>query len=151
MRPTRIAGSEPKPLGAPADWSEETHGKCAALFIRREEVDGLPYMRSAWEVDPNEAGLLLAGAVVTLGISGTCHPVVQMGTAQLPEDFEPVVTARRFTNTGGHPMVRVEMLYPHDGGKRGTINVHVDGTLADAISTGVTKIEELAREQGWIE
>lgn len=151
MRPARISGADPLPLGAPRDWNEEQHGHCAALFIRRECIDGIAYMRSSWEVESGEAALMLAGANMTLGIQGFEHPVVQLGVGQLPPDFDPVLTARRFTHVSGLPFVRVEMLFPHAGGQRGYCEVHVDGTLADAISTGVTRIEALARKEGWIE
>jgi len=149
MRTIRIAGADPKPLGAPPDWNEAESGHCGALFVRRELIDGVHYMRSAWEVDHGEAALLYAGAKLTLGVAGQQHPVVQLGVADLPDDFEPVVHARRFTHTDGRPCVRVEMLFPHEGGQRAFANVHVDGTLADAISTGVTQIETFARKQGW--
>lgn len=151
MRPVRISGADPKPLGAPADWSEERHGHCGGLFIRRERIDGVHYMRSAWETEPNEAALLFAGARLTLGVAGQEHPVVQLGVGNLPPDFEPTVMARRFTHIDGRPCVRVEMLFPHAGGRRGFCEQHVDGTLADAVSTGVTRIEQLARREGWIE
>lgn len=149
MRATRIEGADPRPLGAPADWNEETHGHCGALFIRREVHSGVPYMRSAWEVESNEAALLFAGARLTLGIQGQMHPVVQLGVSDLPPDFEPVMTARRFTATDGRPCVRVEMLFPHGGGRRGFCEEHVDGTLADAVSSAIIRIEALARREGW--
>lgn len=151
MRPVRISGADPVPLGAPADWSEKTHGLCAGLFVRREEIAGLAYMRSAWEVEDSEAALLYAGARMTLGVSGYAHPVVQMGVGQLPEEFEPTVMARRFTDQTGRPCVRVEMMFPHAGGRRGFIEIHVDGTLALAVAAGVNRIEELARKEGWTE
>lgn len=151
MRPTRISGADPTPLGAPRDWNEQESGHCAALFIRREKVGGVNYMRSAWDVDHGEAAMLYAGAKLTLGVAGTEHPVVQLGVADLPADFEPVVHAQRFTRTDGQPCVRVEMLFPHGGGMRAFANVRVDGTLADAVSTGVVQIEAFARKNGWIE
>lgn len=150
MRPTRISGADPSPLGAPLDW-EETNGHCGALFIRREVNSGVHYMRSAWEVESTEAMMLFAGAKLTLGIAGQQHPVVQLGVGDLPPDFEPTVQARRFTDVLGRPCVRVEMLFPHAGGRRCFCNVHVDGTLADAISSGVVNCEGLARREGWTE
>lgn len=150
MQPTRISGSDARPLGAPQDWNEAEHGHCGGLFVRRELIDGLPYMRSAWEVTPQEAGLLLAGARLTLGVSGHQHPVVQMGVAELPPDFEPVVYARRFTDPKGTAMVRVEMTFPPDG-RRGYSSVPVLGRLCDAVAAGVEHIENMARKEGWIE
>ena len=150
MRPVRIAGADPRPLGAPVDWNEG-NGHCGALFVRREVNDGVHYMRSAWEVETTEAALLFAGARLTLGIAGNCHPVVQLGVSELPPDFEPVINARRFTATDGRPCVRVEMLFAHAGGRRGFCEEHVDGTLADAVSSAIIRIEELARREGWVE
>jgi hypothetical protein len=152
MRPARISGADPRPLGAPADWSEETHGHCGALFVRREVIAGIAYMRSAWEAEAPEAQALLAGARLTLGIAGHCHPVVQLGIGDLPADFEPVMTARRFADLKtGRPKVRVEMLFPHAGGRRGFVEVPVDGELAAAVAAGVALIEQLAQHEGWVE
>jgi hypothetical protein len=151
MRPARIIGADPKPLGAPPDWSEETHGHCGALFIRREKINGVPYMRSAWDVEAIEAAQLLAGANVTLGIQGCAHPVVHLDIGDLPADFEPVMTARRFSDLTGRSMVRVEMLFPHAGGRRSYSEVPVDGALAEAVAIGIVRIEELARSRGWVE
>lgn len=151
MRPVRITGSDPAPLGAPSDWSEATHGHCGGLFVRREQIGGIAYMRSAWEVETGEAALLYAGARMTLGISGYAHPVVQMGIGDLPADFEPTVMARRFTDAAGRACARVEMLFPHAGGRRGFAEVRVEGTLADAVAHGVSLVEGLARREGWTE
>lgn len=150
MRPTRIAGADPRPLGAPPDWNEEEAGHCAALFIRREQIDGVHYMRSAWEVEHGEAAFLYAGARLTLGVAGQQHPVVQLGITDLPDDFEPVVHARRFTHTDGRACVRVEMLFPHEGGQRAFSSVSIgDSTLAQAVATGINQIEAFARKNGW--
>lgn len=149
MRPTRIEGADPKPLGAPSDWKPDENGHCSALFVRRERIDNLDYMRSAWEVESGEATRLFAGARLTLGIAGDCHPVVQLGTTELPEEFEPVVTARRLTAADGAPMVRVEMLYPANKGAAAYAVVPVETSLGAAISRGVDLIEGLAREKGW--
>lgn len=150
MRPVRIAGADPKPIGAPRDWDPEKHGHCAALFVRSELIDGVPYMRSAWESEASEAAMIFAGASLHLGVQGTEHPVVQLGIGPLPDGFEPTVTARRFSDLQGRPGVRVEMMFPYAGGRRGWCEVPVDGTLADAISIGVTRIEALARKEGWL-
>lgn len=150
MQPTRISGADPRPLGAPQDWNEADHGHCGGLFVRRENVEGLAFMRSAWEVTPVEAGLLLAGARLTLGVSGNCHPVVQLGVAEIPPDFEPVVYARRQTSVTGEAQVRVEMAFPPDG-RRGYSTVPVLGRLCDAVAAGVEHIELMARKEGWID
>lgn len=149
MQPTRIKDAEPRPLGAPSDWNEAENGHCGGLFVRREDVAGVPFMRSAWEASPADAGLLLAGARVHLGVAGLTHPVVQLSVGDLPPDFEPVVTARRFTAPSGTPMVRVEIVYPPDG-RRGYSSVPVLLGLADAVSVGIQHIEQMARKEGWI-
>lgn len=150
MRATRIPGADALPLGAPPDWKEDESGHCGALFVRREQIDGVAYMRSAWEVDHGEAAMLYAGARLTLGVAGNCHPVVQLGIADLPPDFEPVVHARRFNHTDGRACVRVEMLFPHGGGQRAFANVAVgDDGLAPAVAIGIDQIEKFALNQRW--
>lgn len=150
MRARRITGADPIPLGAPADWKEDENGQCTALFVRREKIDGIDFMRSAWDADPGEAMKMFAGAPMIAGISGQNHAVVHYVVGELPETFEPVVMARRFTTPDGHAAVRVEMLFPDEGGRRLFANVLIDGTLADAISIGVTRVENFARNKGWI-
>ncbi len=150
MRPTRIPGADPQPLGAPPDWNEDESGHCGALFVRREQIGGVAYMRSAWEVDHGEAAFLYAGARLTLGVAGQCHPVVQLGITPLPPDFEPVVHARRFTHTDGRACVRVEMLFPHEGGQRAFANVAIgSSSLAAAVASGIDQIEQFALKNGW--
>lgn len=151
MRAARISGAEAKPLGAPDNWTEETHGHCQALFIRREEISGVHFMRSAWDAEANEAHLMLAGAKLVLGVAGHAHPVVHMTVGDLPSDFEPVMTARRFSDLHGKAMVRVEILYPHAGGRRGFCEIEVEHSLAEAVAVGIVRVETLAREKGWID
>jgi hypothetical protein len=151
MRPIRIEGAEPKPLNAPADWVEETHGHCQGLFVRREiAAGGLHLMRSAWEVELTEAACLYAGAALELGVAGQCHPVVQLSVGKLPAEFEPVVNARRWTTPDGHRMVRVEMIFPHAGGCRAFSNQPVSESFAVAVARGVQAVEEYARSVRWI-
>lgn len=150
MRPTRISGADPKPLGAPPDWVEGDAGHCGALFVRRENIGGVPFMRSAWEVDPGEAALLFAGAPLTLGVSGQLHPVVELAVGALPPDFEPMVHARRFTTPAGQAAVRVDMIFPHNGGSRAFANVLIGQTgLPAAVALGISQIEEFALKNGW--
>lgn len=153
MRAVRIPGADPTPLGAPADWNEERDGHCGALFIKREPINGVAFMRSAWEIEPSEAGFLFAGARLILGVQGKTHPVVHMEIGELPADFETTVHARRFTDPTGAECVRVEMLFPFGrAGKRAFANVFLSGgTLAGAVATGVQEIEQFARREGWIE
>lgn len=152
MRAVRIDNALPKPLGAPEDWDRDANGHCSGLFIRPEIMDGVQFMRSAWEAAPEEAGLLLAGGKLILGISGTQHPVVNMGVAQLPDDFEPVVTARKIVTLGGTVGVRVDMLFstPTEP-KRGFVEVALESrSYASAVAEGIELVEELAKGEGWV-
>ncbi len=151
MRPIRIEGAEDKPIGAPADWDEATHGHCQALFVRREVIDGVPYMRSAHEIDGGDTLAMLAGASLELGIQGSTHPVIQLAPGPVPQEFEPVMQARCYTAADARPMVRVEMMFPSQPGRMVFSNTHIDGTLADAVSIGITNIQSFARAQGWTE
>ncbi len=152
MRPIRISGADPKPLNAPPDWNEAEAGHCGALFIRRETLDGINYMRSAWEVDGVDVAFLLGSASLTLGVSGSCHPVVQLGVSALPDDFEPVVSARRYNDPQARACVRVEMLFPYENGKRAYADVLIgDAGFAAAVALGISQIEGYARKNGWTE
>src|SRR3546814_3324345 len=102
MRARKISGADPTPIGAPPNWSEEENGHCTALFVRKEKIDGIDFMRSAWDTDSGESIKTLAGAAVILGVSANEHPVVHMGVADLPEVFEPVIQARTFHDPKGH-------------------------------------------------
>ena len=75
-----------------------------------------------------------------------------MTVGDLPDDFDPVVHARRLTTVTGQPCVRVEMLFPHAGGKSAYAVILIDDQgLGIAIAKGVGQIESLARREGWIE
>lgn len=66
-------------LGAPEDWTAETHGQCGVLPVRREVLDGLPKMTSAWFPTAEEIQRLASGAPIYLGVVGSGHPVVSLG------------------------------------------------------------------------
>jgi hypothetical protein len=149
MRPVRISGADDQPLGAPADWNEEKHGPIRGLFVRREHVNGINFMRSAWEADDCDVMRLYAGARLTLGVAGVAHPVVNLGTDDLPDDFEPVILARRYTEPNGDPAVRVDMLYPKDGGSRIYACAKIDDRpLGLAVCEAVEQIEIFAKAHG---
>lgn len=150
MKPGRISGADPQPLGAPADWNEDRDGHCGGLFVRRENLSGVPWMRSAWEVELPEALSLLAGASLHLGVQGREHPVVQLGAGHLPADFMPTGVFRRFATLDGKTAVRVEMLWPHGGGRRGVVEVLVENSLGEAVGEAVEKLEQLAVTEGWV-
>lgn len=151
MQAVRIDRANPRPLGAPGDWTEE-NGHCGGLFIREELIAGVNYMRSAWEAEPEEALLLLGGAKVLLGVAGRQHPVVSLGVGQLPPDFAPVATVRQFAALDGTPAIRVEMLFDADGGRRGFAECRLDvgRTWAESVQFGIEQVTELARREGWI-
>ena len=150
MRPTRIA-NHTHAFSPPKDWDAETAGHCGTLFARAEVVDGVAYMRSAWETEHHEAGLFLAGAKMVLGIAGQGHPVVHIALAQLPEDFEPVLTARHIIGPSGQRAVRVEMTFAHDGGRRAFSEILLAGcSFPAAVAKGAELILELADKEGWL-
>lgn len=151
MRPVRINGHLPTPLGAPKGWDEERDGHCAGLFVREDLIENRLFLSSAHAVDDWEALAMYAGATLRLSVGGPGHPVVNMGLEAIPDDHEPVMMARQFNAPDGRRYVRVEMMFAKGRGHRGYADVHVDGTLADAVSTGIIRVESLAREKGWIE
>ena len=138
-------------LSAPSDWKEEENGHCSALFIRDVEIDGLRYMRSAWEFTPLEAHQLLAGSKMVLGISGVTHPVCHLIVDDPPVRFDPVVVARRFTTAHGRPAVRAEQLVPGKPVRRVWCEEPVDEAegLGIAIGRAVDKMEQMIKENGW--
>lgn len=148
--PARIA-DHTQVLTPPDDWDEERNGHCGQLFIRHELQDGVNFMRSAWEMAPDEALMLLTGAKILLGISGTRHPVVNLQVAQLPADFETAYSARRYRGTDGGERVRVEGLHAHDGAAKRLYCERLIGQdgIAVAIAQAVDAIEELVDQNGW--
>lgn len=151
MRTVRISDADPQPLGAPAGWSEETHGHCGALFVRREQMGGVEFMRSAWEIDTSEAARLYAGAQLLLGVEGQRHPVVNMQVGPLPDTFDPVLHAHRGVKPSGRAYVRVEMMFPHDGGRAAFAEEWITGSFSYAVGLAVAKIEILAQTSGWLD
>lgn len=151
MRARRITGAEPEPIGAPKGWSEEEHGHCTALFVRKDKLEGIDFLSSAWEGDDGDVIKQLAGGGVILGIAADQHPVVHMAVGDLPEQFDPVLIARPFTNPKGEPFIRAEMIFPVNGGSRVMASEAVLGDLSAAIARAVIRIEAHARNQGWIE
>lgn len=139
-------------FGAPANWNEAESGHCAALYVRAEVLDGVPFMRSAWESAPAEAIQMVAGGKLVIGISGdpaaTAHPVVNM-MIEPAADFEPTFTAAEQRKPDGQRVMRVEMLLA--AGHRVFAEGRLDGfTRGQAIAAAVDDIERLAREKSWI-
>lgn len=66
----RINGANLR-LGEPSDWDRDDHGKCAHLWVRREN----DMFASAWEPTPDELARLNAGGKVVLTIVGGQPPV----------------------------------------------------------------------------
>jgi hypothetical protein len=137
------------PIGAPKDWDPTVHGQCEALFVRAEVVNGLPRLLSAWEVEQHEAALLLAGAKVHLGIVSASHPPVNLSVSDLPESFEPVVTARRFHCPVRGQVARVEALFAlAPAGLRIFAERPIVAGFAVAFASALEAVEKLAKERG---
>jgi hypothetical protein len=89
--PRRIAGATHR-FGAPVDWDEAKHGKCAHLFAR-VSVDGQSQMvESAWEPTPAEMEALIRGGSLILCIVGAQLPVSLYVEAP-PEELAPECSA----------------------------------------------------------
>jgi hypothetical protein len=147
MNPARIEG-DAVPLGKPQDWQDDENGHCSTLWVRHDLDRGVSFLRSAWEVEADEAGWMLAGAKLQLGIAGTAHPVVNLGLGPIPEDFTPPLTVQRMVTPSGFAAVRVVMYLPNK------MRVHADALLgsdglAPAVSLAIVEIEALCRREGW--
>lgn len=112
MIPARIPDhtrSLPKPDG----WDDEANGPCATLYIRDaiDEESGFRVMQSAWEAVGEEAGWMVAGGHLQLGIVGSAHPPVSFATLLPPEDSPPAITMRPIIRNGAQ-VLRVDMYVP---------------------------------------
>lgn len=58
--------------------------KIGDLAIQDVQIDGAPFMVSAWEPTPQELESLKKGACVYLYIGGTRHPVVALSVGDIP-------------------------------------------------------------------
>lgn len=69
-------------IGKPRDWVEAVSGPCGALSVHDTKSNGYPVMESAWQPSLEEALAMATGySQIRLGIFGTSHPVVYMGTS----------------------------------------------------------------------
>lgn len=142
-------------LPAPANWDSESNGRCGALHVRSEVIDGVQFLHSAWEPNTDEIGAMLVGAKVLLGVtpvrtgeSSYSHPVVHLGTLETPAEAPPAITIRQFATLAGEPCIRVEMFCPK--GKTFLDVAMANETLASATAFGVAECEARARLEGWI-
>lgn len=55
---------------------------CVRLPIRDVVLEGIPYMISAWELEPNEIQTLTSGGTLYLWIQGISHPMVAVTTEE---------------------------------------------------------------------
>lgn len=148
MTPARIEG-DAFPLGKPANWNDDENGKCSTLWVRRDVDQGVPFLRSAWDVDSDEAGWLLAGAKVQFGLCVPQHPVINVGLGPIPEDFAPPVTVQQIIKPNGGRATRVTMFLPN----RQKIFAEAwigDEGLGAAVKFAIDEIEALARREGWL-
>jgi hypothetical protein len=152
VKPARIEGTT-YPVGQPENWTEATHGPCQALHVREDDEGGLRVMRSAWEVESDEAGWLLAGANLQIGISAPRHPVVMMGLGPTPLEGQPVYTIRLITSLRGEPGVHVAMYAPKaglatkTGGKVWAEAAIVGGDLGEAVKEALAEIAAVAMKE----
>jgi hypothetical protein len=141
-------------LPAPSNWDEDQSGRCGTLHARAEVIDGVQFLRSAWEADTREIGWQLVGAKIVLGVTpirgatGLAHPVVHMGILPPPEDFAPAVTIRQYATLDGEPAIRVEMFTK--GGVTFADLTLGTNDLASASALAIEAIEVEAKAQGWI-
>jgi hypothetical protein len=141
-------------LPKPIDWDDQQNGHCAALPVKIETIGGVPYMRSAWDIEATEALQLLCGARLVLGVAGHRHPVVQMKVEDLPVDFQPGYTVRRITSLGGCLCARVETLMPRPDGMAQMIYCEEPITgegMAITVGRAIDRIDDLARKNGLID
>jgi hypothetical protein len=61
----------------PENWKPE-YGECNSLYLRREDLNGVPVLLSAWKPSAVELEMLVRGGSVVLGVLGTAHPPVLM-------------------------------------------------------------------------
>jgi hypothetical protein len=72
-------------FGPPADWVPEAHGECGTLWVADVlDAAGQPFMETMWRPSEVEIAALAAGGHIVLGVRGTVHPVVYMGTSSPP-------------------------------------------------------------------
>ena len=146
MNPAKIDG-DAIPLGKPGNWSDDDHGRCATLWVRLDVDNGVPFMRSAWDVEAEEAGWLLAGAKMQLGICGTSHPVVNLGLGPIPEDFAPPLTVQQMIQPDGARSARVTMYLPSRMRIFAEARIE-DGGLGAAVAVAIHEIEAFGRREG---
>jgi hypothetical protein len=155
MKPAVIEGST-HALGAPHKWDQEANGRCTVLHVKAEVIQGIGFLRSAWEPEEADPGLLLAGARMVLGIAGSpdqnnqiAHPVVHLALTDVPEDIPPTLTARQFVQPDGSQALHVEMIF--GPGKRGVATVSMNASpFHEAVALGAENITEMARLREWI-
>lgn len=153
MLPTRIEGSI-ETLKQPEDWDPAQNGHCGGLAIRVDHEDGLQWMRSAWEVEPDELLLLAAGGSVVLGVSGSVHPVVHLTVQPARDHIGRTTVVRELIDQKGDLTVLVETLFPPMPGSteahRARCTAAVGpGGAPHATALAMREVEKLAKDRGW--
>jgi hypothetical protein len=72
-------------LNKPKNWDGKLNGHCVVLPIRKETINNMQFLVSAWEPTPDELDLLNRGAAIQLYIGGNSHPVVALSVGEAPE------------------------------------------------------------------
>lgn len=151
MRPVKIDGKA-RPLGKPADWDETTDASCGTLWVRDEIIDGVPYMRSAWEVEGDEGAMMMLGANTHLRVAGRGHPVVWMEVGPVPSDTPPGYWLQPFTTPAGEAALRVSAYAAGPPGGPPTMKfwcgVLVTDGLEKAFAEGLEMVRACAAEHG---
>jgi hypothetical protein len=80
MRPTTTRNATHL-FQAPANWNEETDGKCGDLQVRAETFGAREVVElfSTWGPTPDELAQLNRGGVIEIGICSATQPAMQVG------------------------------------------------------------------------
>lgn len=155
MRAARIEDADTA-LKPPTDWNADQNGHCSNLPIKVERVDGVTFMFSVWEVEGLEALTMVAGGKIRLGVSGTVHPVVNLGVQAPCDQVLPVSIVRQALDREGQPCVEVETMWPPRPGStiasRGHCTICIGPAgMPMAVGIAFQELHKLAKAQGWVE
>jgi hypothetical protein len=121
MQAVRIDHANPRPLGAPEDWTEE-NGHCGGLFIREELIAGGQH------------------PVVSLGVGQLPPDFAPVATVRqfAALDGTPAIRVEMLFDADGGRRGFAEC------------RLDVGRTWAESVQFGIEQVTELARREGWI-
>lgn len=97
MKRARIAGHN-LTIGPPKGWNPDVQGYCETIHVRVEVIDGIQFMRTAWEPEPHDLARLNAGGMFEIGVSGSIHPMMNLRVGDPPTEQDvPGVFSPSFT------------------------------------------------------